>query len=101
MTTILRQLTPYMFNTSSMTDIKDNAKKSISKSKTVDNKLKKNVDDIFIPKYKDTLFWCFYIITKGWDAFYLVGRNSFSIEKECKISHIEMLRNNKELLKKK
>jgi len=100
MTTILRQLTPYMFNTSSMTDIKDNAKKSISKSKTVDNKLKKNVDDIFIPKYKDTLFWCFYITIKGWDAFYLVGRNSFSVEKECKISHIEMLRNNKALLKK-
>ena len=100
MTAILRQLAPYMFNTSSMADLKDNAKKSISKSKTVDNKLKKNVDDIFIPKYKDTLFWCFYIITKGWDAFYLVGRNSFSVEKECKISHIEMLRNNKALLKK-
>jgi len=100
MISILRELKPYMFNANSMANIKDDKKKSISQTESVNNKSKKEVVDIFIPKYKDTLFWCFYIMTKGWDAFYLVGRNTFSVEKECKISHIEMLRNNKELLKK-
>ena len=100
MTSILQQLQPYMFNNHSLANFKDTLKKSRSGTKCENNKSKKEVTDAFIPKYKDTLFWCFYIMIKGWDAFYLVGRNSFSIEKECKISHIEMLRNNKELLKK-
>ena len=100
MTNILQQLRPHMFTHGYLDNFKDNINKSMSESKCVHKQAKKESTDVFIPKYKDTLFWCFYIMIKGWDAFYLVGRNSFSIEKECKISHIEMLRSNKELLKK-
>ena len=100
MTSILNQLKPHMFTRKYMDNFTDNIHKSIPESKCVHKQKKKESMDVFVPKYKDTLFWCFYIMKKGWDAFYLVGRNSFSIEKECKISYIEMLRKNKELLKK-
>lgn len=100
MASIINKLRPYMFNNDTFPPVNNLEKNSSPKSKCINNQFKEETTDIFIPKYKDTLFWCFYIIIKGWDSFYLVGRNSFSIEKECKISHIEILRNNKELLKK-
>jgi len=53
--------------------------------------------DLFIPKYKDTLFWCFYIIHYGWQEFFFIQKNHFKIEKETKINIIEKLRLQKKI----
>ena len=94
---ILNTLQKYMFTLDMMTyspHIQE--EKKIVKS---ENNTRKNTD-IFIPKYKDTLFWCFYIIKYGWEKYHLIGRYSFSIEKKIKIEFIEYLRSKKEILKK-
>jgi hypothetical protein len=99
MTSIIRTLKPFMLNEITLKKYYNTTpilKCAIRKIK----KENKEIQDVFIPKYKDTLFWCFYIITKGWEEFYLIGKKSFSIEKKYKISCIEQLRTQKELLKK-
>ena len=93
----LHTLQKYMFTLDNMTYTPHfQEKKQIIKK---EDNTRKN-EDIFIPKYKDTLFWCFYIIKYGWEKYHLIGRHSFSIEKKIKIEFIEYLRSKKEMLKK-
>jgi len=54
---------------------------------------------IFTPRTYDTLFWCFYIILEGKDEYFMIGNHKFQIEKNKKISFIEKLRKNKDLMK--
>ena len=72
---ILHTLQKYMFTLDMMTyspHIQE--EKKIVKS---ENNTRKNTD-IFIPKYKDTLFWCFYIIANmDGRNIILIGRYSF------------------------
>lgn len=56
-------------------------------------------DELLIPSHKDTLFWCFYIIKYGVQAYFTLGNRQFIVEKQEKISAIELLREKKELLK--
>lgn len=56
-------------------------------------------DELLIPTHKDTLFWCFYIIKYGVQAYFTLGNRQFIVEKQEKISAIELLREKKELLK--
>ena len=56
--------------------------------------------NIFYPKYKDTLFWCFYIINEGINNFFIINNNEFIIEKEYKIKIAEKLKEIKDDLKK-
>jgi hypothetical protein len=61
---------------------------------------KKSNNDIYKIKYKDTLFWCFYILKYGISKYEIdVENRNFTIEKEEKYKYISLLRNNKELLK--
>ena len=53
----------------------------------------------FIPFQKDKLFWSFYIILNGFDAYEFVKNDSFKTEKNFKIQSIEKLRNIKDKLK--
>jgi len=55
--------------------------------------------DLLIPSQKDTLFWCFYIMKHGLNAYNTIGNKHFQIEQEEKIAAIEFLRTKKELLK--
>lgn len=55
--------------------------------------------ELLIPKQKDTLFWCFYIMRHGLNAYNTIGNKHFQIEQEEKIAAIEFLRTKKELLK--
>tara|TARA_B100000902_G_scaffold400009_1_gene474516 strand:- start:6502 stop:7296 length:795 start_codon:yes stop_codon:yes gene_type:complete len=54
---------------------------------------------IYINKF-DVLFWCFYLIKNDYDNYETNKTNSFYLEKSIKINSIELLRENKELLKK-
>ena len=59
----------------------------------------KKKEDLFIPKYKDTLFWCYYILANGIENYEMI-RNDFQEEKMMKISLIQSVRLNKDILKK-
>ena len=52
------------------------------------------------PKQNDRLFWCFYILHKGFDDYSLIEDKHFSIEKEMKINFVKTIRENKHLLKR-
>ena len=58
-----------------------------------------NEDVMYTPVKKDTLFWCFYIIKNGMENFNMIDNQHFIIEKNTKISAIELLREKKDLLK--
>lgn len=53
----------------------------------------------FTPFQKDKLFWCFYIILKGFDEYELHHSDHFAIEKNFKIASVEKMRNLKDELK--
>jgi len=56
-------------------------------------------NDFFIPKEKDTLFWCFYLIKYGYSQYEYPGNTSFLNEKNVKFKLIEFLRTHKTDLK--
>ena len=60
-----------------------------------------NSGPIFYPRQKDTLFWCFYIMKYGLDAYNDLNEKDITIvvEKKIKIEWIEILRNKKGILK--
>lgn len=53
----------------------------------------------FTPFQKDKLFWCFYIILKGYEEYEMNQSNGFSVEKQLKIETVEKLKGIKEQLK--
>jgi hypothetical protein len=56
--------------------------------------------DIYIVRQKDSLFWSFYIMKYGLFNYEInVVRQSFFIEKQEKFKYIDLIRQNKELLK--
>lgn len=57
-----------------------------------------NISDIFFPKQRDQLFWCFYIILHHTDTYEMVP-NFFTTEKDTKYKWIEEFRGRKELFK--
>ena len=66
--------------------LKINEKTLVNKS-TV-SKIKTNN---FVPRQKDVLFWCFYIILNGKEKYLFNINNIFTVEKETKIAAIEIL----------
>ena len=56
--------------------------------------------DFLMPRFNDTLFWCFYIIQNGVSSYELIHKNEFREEKSHKIAMVGKVRENKELLKK-
>ena len=49
----------------------------------------------FVPRQKDVLFWCFYIILNGKEKYLFNINNIFTIEKQTKIAAIEILKSSK------
>jgi|TARA_B110000285_G_scaffold230365_1_gene296836 hypothetical protein len=75
-------------------------KKSLNKSKFLNKpKVTKKQPEIFYPRHQDPLFWCFYIIYMGEDWYQQNINHIFRTEKDMKIRTIEILAENKELLK--
>ena len=58
-------------------------------------------DTMFDPslKHKDSLFWCFYVMLFGIDAYDMIGNQHFVEEKKIKFKYIEILRSKKDILK--
>lgn len=73
--------------------------KNINNKGTKKEFLFKTNDDFFIPSEGDTLFWCFYIIDKGFISYELLGKINLIKESSEKINYVEVLRKNKHILK--
>lgn len=54
----------------------------------------------FSPREKDSLFWCFYIIKHGIEKYNELGNINVVIEKREKINYVELLRKQKNEVKK-
>ena len=75
----------------------------INKNTSSDNNVntKKNIlimPDIFFPKQRDMLFWCFYIIMHEIDDYTYV-KNYFTLEKDIKFKWVEEFRQRKDIFK--
>lgn len=54
---------------------------------------------LITPHNKDKLFWCFFIILKGYEEYQMCGTNSFSVQNSIKIEVVEKLKTIKDKLK--
>lgn len=94
---VISALQNYMF-----TDIDKFIKTSgIKKDKKCIKTIKLQINtnnSFFYPPQKDSLFWCFYIIVNGFSK-YEFEPTTYIKEKNEKIRYIEMVRNNKKILK--
>ena len=63
-------------------------------------KKKEVSSDFLLPKFSDTLFWCYYIIKNGLSAYEIVHGDGYKDSFEQKINLVYKIRENKELLKK-
>jgi len=62
----------------------------------------KDKDNLYKPKQRDSLFWCFFILKYGFSKYEMeVGNQHFPIEKQEKFKYIDLLRkqDTKELIK--
>ena len=97
---LLKDLEEHMFypkNLSKYTNLEGKVNDDTNTNKKkIKNKVKN--DDIFYPRERDNLFWCFYICNFGIDEYYNV-KNKFVEEKKIKYDMIEKLRGKKEIFK--
>ena len=103
---ILDSLGKYMFSTKNISclHLKDmqimQKPKSPQKHETACTSKQSSAEsDSIYPHQTDKLFWCFYIIKHGKDAYKYVGQGGFKIESSTKIQTIEQLRDYKAQLK--
>ena len=93
---VLRNLQDYMLNESNIQKIINNSLTSNNIDET--NKSYKQPREFFIPKQKDSLFWCFYIMKNGQEDYDDLNITIVT-EKQLKIALVEKLRTVKPLLK--
>ena len=70
----------------------------ISQNKEHFNTTKSKDNDNFIPRQKDTLFWCFFLMKNG-DVKYEITDKNLIVEKRIKIEYVEKIRKEKALVK--
>jgi hypothetical protein len=59
----------------------------------------KEKETLYKPRHKDSLFWCYYMLTQGLAACETVGNKQFIVEKNEKIKLVELMRIKKTTLK--
>ena len=60
---------------------------------------KKENSKLFIPREKDMLFWCFYVMKNGDFSYEILNNRNFILEKKIKFEYIDKIRNEKQLIK--
>jgi hypothetical protein len=85
-------------STTKESNTKESTTKSINDVKMKPIK-KRNTPEFFIPKEKDTLFWCFFLMKYG-DIAYESSPKHIVEEKRIKIEYVDKMRDKKALLKK-
>ena len=70
--------------------------KEKEKEKEKENSLKST---LFIPREKDTLFWCFYLMKHGDGKYEMLEHKNILTEKKLKIEYVEKIRKEKQTVK--
>jgi hypothetical protein len=76
-----------------------NKEKSLKNTDLYKKSVKSTTNSLYVPNETDKLFWCFYIIQYGFTKYEQVF-NKFVEEKKIKIELIDIIRKNKDILKK-
>ena len=91
---VIDNIQDYMLTTSLYT------KYLVNESQKPNNKhIKKSNSNRITIKEHDLLFWYFFIAKEGYDEYQLIRDNKFTMEKQIKISNIEKMRQNNNILK--
>jgi len=102
---ILSDLQKYMLNEDNIKKLlllKNNNETPIEFDKKEINKKeidKKENSKLFIPREKDMLFWCFYVMKNGDFSYEILNNRNFILEKKIKFEYIDKIRNEKQLIK--
>ena len=72
---------------------------SNKKSNKIFEQKPKEIIDTIIPKQKDNLFWCFYILKYGETNYEMLDNINIVLEKKLKIEYIEKIRKEKTIVK--
>ena len=76
--------------------IVNSKEKETEKEKEKENSLKST---LFIPREKDTLFWCFYLMKHGDVKYEMLEHKNILTEKKLKIEYVEKIRKEKQTVK--
>jgi len=60
-----------------------------------------NSDVMYHPHFKDSLFWCLYIMVNSFGNFEIIPHKNILFEKNCKIAYVEKIRTSKTILKQR
>ena len=94
---VLNELQDYMLDEKNVDKSLEMKIMNLTKEKPQYNN--KSIKKIFIPREKDSLFWCFYIIKNGDISYQSLNNKNEVISKQIKISYIEKIRKEKQTLK--
>jgi len=98
---VFNNLQDYMLDESNIIkslEMKMQTNKETFKSKNEDKNIKPKTS-IFVPREKDTLFWCFYIMKHGDAKYEMLEHKNIIIEKKNKIEYVEKIRKEKQTVK--
>ena len=98
---VFNNLQDYMLDESNIRkslEMKMQTNKDTFKSKNEDKNVKSK-SSIFVPREKDTLFWCFYIMKHGDTKYEMLEHKNIIIEKKNKIEYVEKIRKEKQTVK--
>jgi hypothetical protein len=72
----------------------------LTSNKVIQKPVLPKKETIYKPKQKDSLFWCFYILKKGFSNYEMeINNQYFVVEKAEKFKYIDLIRKNKNILK--
>lgn len=93
----IRPLTPFMFTADNVQYKEDH--KDDSETCRLRKAAKRQAPTLYVPKQRDPLFWCFYIVAEGKAQYEHVKTHPFAAEKAFKIASVERLRERADELK--
>lgn len=103
---VITDLQDYVLSTKNLTLFTKHMLTREPKLSTNIKKVKSNMNkqtpmpDIYRPKQKDSLFWCFYILKNGYSKYEMeVNDTYFVVEKTEKFKYINCVRDKKDMLK--
>ena len=101
---VINKLQDYMLNENTIkkclnsridNNFKNNSEKPIKRFETKS----KEILSTLIPKQKDNLFWCFYILKYGETNYEMLENINIVLEKRLKIEYVEKIRKEKQIVK--
>ena len=101
---VINKLQDYMLNENTIKNSLDKrldkrVENNIVKTNNFFEQKTKEKINIFVPKQKDSLFWCFYILKYGEQNYEMLENINIVLEKRLKIEYVEKIRKEKQIVK--